>query len=216
VHDLLGEPALLAELGRTLARFLVQGREGRVLHVERHHLFGRHDDRREMPFLLPVVEGRGPLFTLEQELYATQSALDLPDAGDHTGAEENVRGGFLGVVPLRDREHETVTLERRFDGAEGARPARRNRRGDSGEHDRPTQRKDGKCLALTHMEFLSKGNGALGKARSAPSGLRHHGRNGKRKRDRTDDPVGLRCQFGVGWGGGRVVSHFATLPGSPP
>jgi hypothetical protein len=90
-----------------------------------------------------VLERGGALLALQQELHAAQPALDLPDAGDHAGGVEHLGGGLVGVVALRDGEHEPVALERRLDGPQRPRAPGRDRLGDPGEDDRPAQRQDG-------------------------------------------------------------------------
>ena len=127
-----------------------------VLEIERHHLLGGDDDGRQVPFHLGVVQGRGAL-TLQEQLHPAQAALDLTDAGDHARGEENVGRRLLRVVALGDGEDQTVPLECRFDGTQGTRAPRRNRRGDPGEHDSPAKRQDRKSLTLTHEKSRAKG-----------------------------------------------------------
>jgi hypothetical protein len=66
VHDLLGQPAPLAQLGGALADLLVQGHEGRVVLVQRLHLLHRLRDRREVVVHGGVLQGRGALLPLKQ------------------------------------------------------------------------------------------------------------------------------------------------------
>ena len=150
MHDLFGKAALFTELGGAFARFFVQRFEGGIFHIKRHHLFGGHNHRLEVSVNLSELQGGGTLLTLQEQLHATKSPLDLTDPGDDAGGEEDIRGGFLGVVALGDSENQPVPLERRFDGAEGPGAARRNWGGDAGENDRPAKRQDRKCLALAH------------------------------------------------------------------
>ena len=89
----------------------------------------------------------GALLALEQELDAAQAALDLPDARDDAHRVEDVRRRLVGVVALRDGEHEPVALERRLDGAQRSRPPRRDRRGEAREDDGPPQRENRQGLA---------------------------------------------------------------------
>ena len=51
--------------------------------------------------------GRAHL-ALQQQLHAAKAALDLTDARDYAHLIQNVRRRFVGVVTLRDREHETL------------------------------------------------------------------------------------------------------------
>ncbi len=97
-----------------------------------------------------VLERGGALLALEQELHAAQAALDLPDAGDDAHRVEDVGRRLVGVVALGDGEDEPVALERGLDGAQRARPAGGDRRGQAREDDRPAQREDGERLALSH------------------------------------------------------------------
>jgi hypothetical protein len=57
------------------------------------------------------LESSCALLALQQQLYATEAALDLTDARNYTHRVQDVRRRLLGVVTLRDCEHETVTLE---------------------------------------------------------------------------------------------------------
>ena len=150
MHHLFGESALLAKLGGALAGFLVKRGECRILEIQRHHLFGGHDHGREIAVLLAIVQGGGALFSLQQQLYAAEATLHLADPRNDAGAEQDIGGGLLGVVALRHGEDKPVALERRFDGAQGTGPPGGDGGGDSGKHDRPTQREDGEGLALTH------------------------------------------------------------------
>ena len=122
MHDFLGQPAALAELGGALADLLVERDERRVVLVDRRHLLDRHDDGAEVAVGRRVLERGRALLALEQELHAAEAALDLPDAGDDAHRVEDVGRRLVGVVALRDGEDEPVALERRLDGAQ--RPGR--------------------------------------------------------------------------------------------
>jgi hypothetical protein len=50
------------------------------------------------------------LLTLQQKLDATEPALNLPDARNYAHRIQNVSSRLLGVVALRNRKDETVTL----------------------------------------------------------------------------------------------------------
>ena len=150
MHHFLGQAALLAQLGGTLARLLVKRFERGVFEVEWHHLLGGDDHRLEISVHFGVLQRRGALLALQEQLNTAQTALDLTDAGDDARREKNVRRRLFGVVALGDGKDEPIALERRFNGSQGAGAARRDRCGDAGEHDRPAQRQDGKRLALTH------------------------------------------------------------------
>ena len=154
MHDFLGEPAPLAQLGRALANLLVEGFERRIVLVERRHLFGGHDGGRQVALGGAVLEGRGALLTLEQELDATEAALNLANPGDDTHGVQNVGRGLVGVVALRDCEDEAVAFERSLDGPERSRPARRDGRSEARENDRPAEWQDRECLALRHDPYL--------------------------------------------------------------
>ncbi len=142
MHDLFGQPAPFAQLGGPLADLLVQRFERRVVVVERLHFLGRHHDRREVAFAGGVLKRRGPLLALQQQLHAAEPALDLPDPRDDAHRVENVWRGLVGVVALRDREDESLVLERGFDRAQRPRPAGRNGRGEARENHRPAQWQD--------------------------------------------------------------------------
>jgi hypothetical protein len=58
-----------------------------------------------------------PLLSLQQELHASEAALNLTDAGDDAHRVQDVGSGLLGIVALRNCKHEPVALEGRLDGA---------------------------------------------------------------------------------------------------
>ena len=150
VDDLLGEAAALAELGGALADLLVERREGRVTVVERRHLLHRHHDGGEIALGRGVLERRGALLAMEQELDTAETALHLADARDHAHRVQDVRARLLGVVLLRHGEHEAVALERRLDGAQGAGSPGRDGSGQAREDDGPTEGEDREGLARAH------------------------------------------------------------------
>jgi len=154
MHDLFGETTPFAKLGGTLANFLVKRLEGGVVVVERGHLLRSHDHRGHVALGRRVLERRGPLLPLQQQLHAAEPALDLPDPRDHAHRVEDVRRRLIGIVPLSDGEHEPVTLQRRFDRAQRSRPAGRDRRGEARKDHGSAKRKDRKCLALSHACYL--------------------------------------------------------------
>ncbi len=141
---LLRQPPLLSELGRPLAQFLVQRLERRVVFVEGTHLLRRHHDRRHVSALgRRVLHRRRALLSLQEQLHAPQAALDLPDARDHPHRVQDVGGRLIHVFPLRDREDETLLLERCLDRAQSPRSARGNRCRAPGEDRRAAKRQDG-------------------------------------------------------------------------
>jgi hypothetical protein len=84
VHDFLRQSAALAELGGPLARlFLQRGERGIVLAYGRH-LFRGHDYRTEISLAGGVLERGRPLLSLQQQLYASKTTLDLANARDDT------------------------------------------------------------------------------------------------------------------------------------
>jgi hypothetical protein len=150
VNDFLGESAPLAQLRGPLARLLVQGDKGGIVDVAGLHLLGRDDDRVQVPVRRAVLEGGRALLTLEQELDATEPALNLTDAGDDAHRVENVRGRLVGVVALRDGKDQPLPAQRGFDRAQGSGSSRGDGRREAREDYRPPQRKDGKGLTLCH------------------------------------------------------------------
>src|SRR6185437_8439849 len=87
------------------------------------HLVDGHDDGAQIPLGRRVLERRGALLALKQELDAAQAALDLPDARDDAHRVEDVRRGFVSVVALGHGKDESLGFERGLDGAQGPRPA---------------------------------------------------------------------------------------------
>ena len=138
-----------------LAGFLVEGFERRIRLGERRHLFGRHNDSAEEAVALGVLQGCGALFALEEQLDATESALDLSDPGDDTHGIQDFRRRFVGVVTLCDGEHEPVALERRFNGAQGSRAPRRNGRRQARDDHRPPKRENRQRLSLCQGHVLN-------------------------------------------------------------
>jgi hypothetical protein len=55
------------------------------------------------------------LFTLQEELHATEAPLDLTDARDDAHRVQDIRRRLLGVVALRYRKDESVALQGRLD-----------------------------------------------------------------------------------------------------
>ena len=155
MHDLFGKSAALAQFSGAFADFLMEGLEGGILVVEGGHLLGVHHDGRQEPVALRELEGGGALFTLEEELHTAESALDLPNARDHTHRVQDVGGGFFGVITLRHGKDEAIPLEGCLDGAQCARTPRRDGRGESGKDDRPAEREDGQGLASAHLKDFS-------------------------------------------------------------
>src|SRR4029453_3786975 len=67
---------------------------------------------------------------------------------------EDVRRRLIRVVALGNREYQTVAFQRRFDRAQRSRSTSRNRRGEARKDHGSAKRKDRKCLALSHSEYL--------------------------------------------------------------
>jgi hypothetical protein len=65
------------------------------------------------------LKGGRALFALQQKLYAAKPTLNLTDARNDAHRIQDVRRWLLGVVALRDREHEAVALEGSLDRTEG-------------------------------------------------------------------------------------------------
>src|SRR5678815_5448596 len=107
MNDFLREAPAFPKLGGAFADLLVERLERRVMVVQRRHLLGGHDDRGEVALRRRILEGGGALFTLKQELNATEAALNLPDARDDAHRVENVRRRLIRVVALGDRENQT-------------------------------------------------------------------------------------------------------------
>src|SRR5688500_5702524 len=150
MHDFLGEPALLAQLGRALARLLVERLERGVVLIERCHLLDGHDDRAQVIVALRVLECRRALLALKQQLHAAESALNLADLGDDAHRVENLGRRLVGVVALRHGEHETIAAQGGLDRTQGSRAAGGDRRREAGEDDRSAKRENWQYLPLSH------------------------------------------------------------------
>ena len=156
LDDLLGQPRLLAQLGRAGARLAVERHEGRVVDVERGQLLGIPDHGVEIAVLFADVHRDAAPFAVEEQLHAGQAALQLSDSGDRADGVEVVGGDLLDVLPLGDREHQLVRRgQRGLDGAQGSGPTGADRRGDSGEEHDVAERKDGNGESLGHFEILT-------------------------------------------------------------
>jgi hypothetical protein len=154
VHDLFGEAAPFAQLGSALADLLMERFERGVVLVERSHLLGRHDRGRQVALGCAVLEGSGALFALEQQLDATETALDLSDPRDDSHRVEDLWRGLVGVVALRDGEDQPVAFERGFDCPQSARPAGGDGCREPRENDRPAEGQDRESLAFSHGAYL--------------------------------------------------------------
>jgi hypothetical protein len=150
MNDLLGKTAALPQLGGALARLLVQGDERGILDVGRLHLFGRHDHGVQVPVRGAVLKRGRALLALQQKLNAAETALDLTDPRDDAHRVQDVRRRLVRVVALSDGEHQALPAKRGFDGAQGARSARGDRRRETRENHRPPKREDGQRLTLCH------------------------------------------------------------------
>src|SRR5262249_37495279 len=131
-----------AELGSALTQLFVEGDERRVVLVQRLHFLDRHDDGAEEALGGVVLQRRGALLALQQQLDATQAALNLADPWDDTHRVQNVGRRFVGVVPLCDGKDESVAFQRGLDRAQRARPAGRNGRREAWKYDGSSQRKN--------------------------------------------------------------------------
>jgi hypothetical protein len=74
---------------------------------------------------------------LKEQLHAAQPTLNLSDASDHSHRVENVWGGLVCIVSLRDREYEPLTFERGFDCAQCTGSAGRDRGGQARKYHCP-------------------------------------------------------------------------------
>ena len=144
VEHLLGQPLALAQLHGPLAGLPVEGGEGRVVLVDRLHLLDRHDVDGEEPFGVVVMQGRGADLALEQELDASQPALDLADPADHPHRVELLRSRLVDVLALGHGEDQAVPLERLFNRPQRPRPAHADRHREPGKDHRPAQRQYGR------------------------------------------------------------------------
>ena len=152
MHDFLGQSPPLAKLGGALANLLVQRDERRVVLVGRRHLLDRGDDGAEVVVGHHVLQRRRALLTLQQQLDAAETTLDLPDARNHAHRVEDVRSGLVGVVALCDGEDEAVALEGGLDGPQRPRPPRGNGGGEARKDHGTPKREHRECLTCCHDE----------------------------------------------------------------
>jgi hypothetical protein len=153
-HDLLGETRFLAQLRGALPRLAVQADERRILGVQGRHIVDLVDHCFEVAAVVGVVHRRTPMLAVQQQLHATQPALDLADLGDRPRGIKHRGGDGIDVLPLCDGEDEAgVALQRSFDGAQGGRTPRADRRGHSRkQHDLP-ERKHRERQSVRHRRI---------------------------------------------------------------
>ena len=155
MHRLFRQAALLTEFGGALACFAVQRFERGILRIDRFHVGRRHDHRGQEAIGLREVERGRSGFALKQKLDATETALDLADAGNHTGGVEHVAGGLVTVIALCDGKNQAVALERRLDGPKCSRATGGDRGGEAGENHLSAKGQDRQGLAFSHGTALS-------------------------------------------------------------
>jgi hypothetical protein len=150
VHDLLRKSPALTELRGAFANLLVQRDERGIVLVDGLHLVHGNDHGAEIAFRCRVLQRSRAHLALQQQLHTPESALDLTDARDHTHLIKNVRRRLVGVVALRDGEHESFAPQRCLDRPQRTRPTCRDRRGEPRKNHGAAQREDRQGLALSH------------------------------------------------------------------
>jgi len=108
----------------------------------RVHFLSWNDNGTQIPVRRCVLEGGSALLALQQQLHATEPALDLTDARNHAHRVQDIRRRLLGVVALCNGEHETVAFEGGFDCSQSRRPAGRYRLGEAWKYYSPPEREN--------------------------------------------------------------------------
>src|SRR5208337_459825 len=101
-----------------------------------------------------IVQSRGANLTLEQELHAAQTTLNLADPADHAHRVKLLGGWFVHVLALRYCKDQPVSLECRLDGTQCSRPPDPDGNGDPGKDGRSTQRQDRQASTFRHSGRL--------------------------------------------------------------
>ena len=134
-YDFLGQPHLQAQLRRPLPHLAVQRHERRILGVERWKVGCFLYDGLDKSLCLRILEHRRTIFTVQEQLNAAQSALDLPDLGYRSGRVQHVGLRLIHVLALRDREDQFVlSFHRRFNGTKRGGAAGSDRSGHARKH----------------------------------------------------------------------------------
>ncbi len=153
--DVIGEPRFLAQFRGTLARLTVQADERRICGVQGRHVVDFMDDGLEVATVIGIVQCGSPTFAVQQQLHATEAALDLADLGDCPRRVQHFGADRVDVLALRDGKDETgVALQRRFDSPQRRRASGADRSRDTWKQHHLPQWKHGERQSFRHGHQL--------------------------------------------------------------
>jgi len=169
LHHLVRQAGLLAQLRCPGPGLAVQGDEGRILGVEREHLFRLTHDGLEIALFFGVVDGDAAVLAVEQQLHAGETPLKLPDLGDSADRVQHIGVDALDVLPLAHGEHEALRgRERRLDGPEGRRSPGADRGRDPGKQYHLAQREHRQSQSFGHVETTPSKSPFVGEENDVP------------------------------------------------
>ena len=144
LYDLGRQAGLLPQLGRALADFAMQRYERRIFLIEGREIRRLSDGRLEIAAGLGIVDCGTAGVAVEDQLNATEIALDLADPRDRAGGIEHPRGNLIDVLFLADCKDLAVgLLQGGFYGPQCRWTARANRRRNARKQHGIAQRQDG-------------------------------------------------------------------------
>src|SRR5690625_5005225 len=88
---------------------------------------------------------------MDQELEAASHALDLCDLDDHTYVVEQLRGCLVDILPLADRKHPAIAVQRSLYCFNRPRASRTDRDSNTGEDHCLAEREYRKLQSFSHQ-----------------------------------------------------------------
>src|SRR5690625_7710950 len=92
---------------------------------------------------------------MDQELEAASHALDLCDLDDHTYVVEQLRGCLVDILPLADRKHPAIAVQRSLYCFNRPRASRTDRVSNTGEDHCLAEREFWKLLYFSYLTTLT-------------------------------------------------------------
>ena len=149
LDDFRGKSRLLPQLGGALADLAMQCYERGIFLIERGEILRFAHGRFEIAVCLAIMHGGPAAFAVQDQLHATEIALNLADPRDGPGGVEHAGGDLIDILLLGNRKDLAVGLfEGGFYGAQCRRTARANRRRHTGKQHGIAQRQDGQTHPL--------------------------------------------------------------------
>ena len=152
LHDLFGQPRLLAQLPCALAGLAVQPHECGIFGIEGWQLPRFQQVCYQVAARVAVMDRGRAHVPVQRQLHAPEAALDLTDPGHRSERVQSRRGHDIDVLPLHHRENAPRrALERRFYGLERRRAAGSDGRGYAREQHHVPEGQHGESQFLTHL-----------------------------------------------------------------